>query len=163
MHTNVLIPLDGSDGAEAAVDEAVRLAPAVKKAHLMLVESPVVKAYHLEGYTMYADHIVEMRVQSGKDYLRPFQERLEAAGLEVTVSIRFGDPVRSIVKEAEALGTDLILLGGEEGGWLWRHTGLAGIAYRLSRRVDATVLVVQGTAETEELAVAGSDGSLRAA
>ncbi len=150
MYSRVLIPLDGSESAEAAAEEALDLAPAMKSAHLVLVDSAVLQARRLEGYTVYVDEYVKIRKEMGKDYLLPFQKKLEAAGVRVTASIVFGDPVSTIARIAREEESDLILLGGKQGGWLARHTGMAGLAPRLSRRVDAAVMTVGGGARRKE-------------
>ncbi len=150
MYSRVLIPLDGSEDAELAVEEALELAPAVKSAHLVLVETAVLQARRLEGYTVFVDEYVKIRKEMGKDYLLPFQKKLEAAGIEVTATIVFGDPVTTIAKLARKEESDLILLGGKKGGWLARHTGMVGLASRLSRKVDAKVLTVQGGEKRKE-------------
>ncbi len=150
MYSRVLIPLDGSEGAEVAAEEALELAPAVKSAHLVLIDTVAIQARRLEGYTVFADEYAKIRKEMGKDYLLPFQKKLEAAGVQVTATIVFGDPVTAIVKIAETEGSELILLGGREGGWLARHTGMAGIAPRLSRKVSAKVMTVQGSAKRKE-------------
>ena len=42
------------------------------------------KARRLEGYTVFVDEYVKIRKEMGKDYLLPFQKKLEAAGVQVT-------------------------------------------------------------------------------
>ncbi len=150
MYSKVLIPLDGSEGAEVAAAEALELAPAMKSAHLVLIDTVVIQSRRLEGYTIFADEYVKIRKEMGKDYLLPFQKKLEAAGVQVTATIVFGDPVTTITKIAETEGSDLILLGGRKGGWLARHTGMVGMAPRLSRKVSAKVMTVQESAKRKE-------------
>ena len=142
MHTKILIPLDGSERAESAVDEALELLPAAGAVHLMVVDTTALQMRQLEGFTLYVDQYREIRKQSGLDYLRPFIEQIEAVGGEVTTSVAFGDPVPVLAKEAGRRGTDLILLGGSGGGWLARHTGLAKYAPRLAKRAGTAVLTV---------------------
>lgn len=143
MQSKVLIPLDGSESAESAIEEALQLSSSWKSVHLILVENSPYQARQLEGYTIYADHYAEIRKQSGMDYLQPFQERLEAAGLEVSASVGFGDPVQAIVKSALKNDSELLILGGCGSGWFERHTGLAKYAPRLARQLEAAVITVQ--------------------
>lgn len=150
MYSRVLIPLDGSESAEAAIEEAIELAPAVNSIHLVLVENPVFQARRLEGYTVFVDEYVKVRKEMGANYLEQFQKKLEAAGIEVKASVQFGDQVPVITKLAREEEADLILLGGREGSWLRRSTGLAGIAQRLSRRTNVAVMVVSGEKAVQE-------------
>lgn len=143
MYTRVLIPLDGSEAAEAAVRESIRMVPAIRSVHLLVVDEPIRGAVRLDGYIMYADQWVRVRRELAEDYLRPIVEKMKKVGVEVTFSVQFGEAMAAIVRTAQTVRPDLILLGGEEGGWFRRRTGLAGLAPRLSRRVSAVVLAVQ--------------------
>ena len=143
MHTKVLIPLDGSESAEAAVDEAVAFASSVKSVHLISVEASSVRMRQLEGFAFYAERYTAVRRQAGLDYLLPFKEKLEAAGLEVSVSVEFGDSLPVIAESVQRDRIGLVILGGSGSGWLERHTGMARYARRLARKVGATILTVQ--------------------
>ncbi|MBT3350570.1 MAG: universal stress protein [Nitrospinaceae bacterium] len=144
MQSKVLIPLDGSESAELAVEEALELSSAWKSVHLILVDSSPYQARQLEGYTIYADQYAEIRKQSGMAYLQPFKERLEAVGLEVSTSVVFGDPVQVIVKSAHKNNSELLIIGESGSSWFERHAGLSKYAPRLSRQLEAAVITVQG-------------------
>lgn len=148
MYERILIPLDGSEEAEAAVDEVVHLSPNPEIVHLQLVETGAMQSRQLEGYAMYADQIDDARKRSGEAYLRPLRRKLEARGLRASISAAAGDPLRQVIEKAEKMNADLILLGGEEGGWFRRRwgRGLARLASRLARRTTARLLVIQGPA-----------------
>lgn len=150
MYQRILIPLDGSEEAEIAVDEAARLSPNPQVVHLQLVENGAAQSRRLEGYATYADQVSDARQRAGEAYLRPLRERLEARGLRVEVSVESGNPLHQVAETAEAWRPDLILFGGAGGGWLRRLLGLARIAPRLSRRVDARVLVIQEPLKSPE-------------
>lgn len=143
MYTHVLIPLDGSKAAEASVKEAVRMAPAIRSVHLLMVDEPVRSSIRLDGYVLYVDQWYRIRREMAEDYLRPIAEELRKVGLSVTQSVQFGEAGAAIAKAAENLKVELVLLGGEEGGWFRRPTGLAGLAPRIVRRVKAAVLTVR--------------------
>lgn len=144
MYAKALIPMDGSPSTERAVEEALRMAPAIQSAELVLVEPSPLKAFRFDGGVMYVDEFVRVWREAGEEYLRPFKEKLEAAGItEVNAEVRFGEPLSLISKLARERGADLILLGGEEGGWLFRGTGFSSLAGRLVRKLDAAVMVVR--------------------
>ena len=141
MYTKVLIPLDGSKSAEAAVDEALELSPAVQAVHLAVVDIWL-EPLHSEGYRAYRPRVRELRALAQRDVLRRPQKRLEAAGVRVSTSFLPGDPVTAIAELARKDSVGLILLGAG-GGWLERYFGPAHYANRLARRVDATVVTVR--------------------
>ena len=140
MYERILIPLDGSEEAEAAVDEVAHLSPNLEIVHLQLVETGAMQSRQLEGYAMYADQIDDARKRSGEAYLRPLSRKLEARGLRASISAAAGDPLRQVIEKAEKMNADLILLGGEEGGWFRRRwgRGLTRLASRLARRTPAS-------------------------
>ena len=143
MYERILIPLDGSQDAEAAVHEVVHLSANPTIVHLQLVESGVMQSRQLEGYTLYADQIQEARTRSGEAYVQPLRQKLEDRGLRVEVSITNGAPLHEVIEAAEKFDADLILIGAGEEGWLGRRYGLARLAPRLVKRLNAHVLLVQ--------------------
>ena len=143
MYERILIPLDGSVEAEAAVHEVVHLSVNPKIIHLQLVESGVMQSRQLEGYTLYSDQIHDARTRSGEAYVQPLRRKLEDRGLRVEISITNGAPLHEVAKRAEKLEADLILIGAGEEGWLGRRFGLARLAPRLVKRLNTHVLLVQ--------------------
>ena len=71
MYERILIPLDGSQEAEAAAHEVVHLSANPEIVHLQLVENGVMQSRQLEGYTVYADQIHDAHKRSGKSVLKP--------------------------------------------------------------------------------------------
>lgn len=149
MHKNALIALDGTPSAEVSVEELIQMAPAAKKVHLLLVEHPIANAFRLEGYISYSDQIMEARLRSGMEYLESFRKVLEKAGFAVSLSVRFGDTVHSIVMAAKETGADLVLLGGAGGGFFTGPSGLSHLAPRVAQKVDAAVVTVQEKKEAK--------------
>lgn len=142
MYTNVLIPLDGSHGSESAVHEAATFAPTLRSVYLVLVESRL-HPLQYDGYTVYAETVSDIREETGIAYLQPFRKKLEALGVEVDTAVIAGDPVTAIAELSRNESIDLILLGAGEG-WAERYSGPAYLASRLTGRVDATVMAIQG-------------------
>lgn len=152
MYERILIPLDGSQEAEAAAHEVLHLSANPQVVHLQLVENGVMQSRQLEGYTTYVDQIQDARSRCGEAYLEPLRRMLGDKGLHVETSITNGDPLGEVAERAEKLDADLVLLGAGEGGWLRRRFGLAHIAPRLAKKVKAHVLLVQeGTKQQEAL------------
>lgn len=149
MYERILIPLDGSQEAEAAAHEVVHLSMNPEVVHLQLVENGVMQSRQLEGYTVYADQIQDARTRCGEEYLQPLRRMLGDKGLHVETSVTNGDPLHEVAEAAEKLDADLILLGAGGGGWLRRSLGLARIAPRLAKKVKAHVLLVQGLMKPE--------------
>ena len=144
MYSRVLIPLDGSSSTEAAIEEVCGFAPAVEAVHLALIDNRPIHSKRFEDHIVYADEYVQIQRENGIKYMQPFLENLRAAGLEASASVEFGNPVLSISKVSRNIGAQLIVIGGKRSGWFSLSTSLANIVPRLSREIDAKVMLVDG-------------------
>lgn len=149
--THLLVPLDGSALAEAALPATVRLArglPArVTLLHVTERDAPA---------TVHGHHHLDDPAEA-ETYLEAWRDRLEAAGVGADCHVHpnpEGDVARSIAEHAAELGADLIVLcaHGEGGarGW-WAGT----MAQQTIRRAAPPVLLVRpepGTAAAPEFA-----------
>ncbi|HLC28288.1 MAG TPA: universal stress protein [Dehalococcoidia bacterium] len=141
MYKRVLVTLDGSSFSEAVLPEAARLlAETQAQVHLLIVaEEPAATSSYAETepLTMAVPApggvvriepapLVETRAQATRrvtDELREFLIAegipLEKAGVAVHTAVRFGDPAEEIIRFAEELKIDLIVMATHG------HTGLA--------------------------------------
>ena len=126
----ILLPVDGSDNSNRAVDLVAGYAASglVGEVHLLNVQHPVsgdVSAFVgkavLEGY----------HHDEGSKVLAPAEATLKAAGLTVVRHIGLGDPGEIIAKFCNELGCDAIVMGTR---------GLGGAAGLLLGSVATEVL-----------------------
>ena len=119
----ILVPLDGSEAAEAAAAVAADLARGSGGDVRLLQVHPVPEHHVSETgrVVAYADQEMERLSAEGRDYLETVQARLDPVPVESVV--RFGEPEREILVEAEAFGADLIVLTTPRRSWLDRITG----------------------------------------
>ena len=122
MYERILIPLDGSQEAEAAVHEVVHLSANPTIVHLQLVENGVMQSRQLEGYTLYADQIHDARTRAGEAYVQPLR-RMTGRSRSARRGFHHERRLRCMrwPKAAEKLDADLILIGAGEEGWLGRR------------------------------------------
>lgn len=103
----ILVPLDGSALAEAALPKAAELVRDCPPASLLLLraaEAPMITG----GDPVEAQ--VEV-VREAEEYLDRVAERLRADGLsEVSTSVWYGPPAPAIVEAAEIAKADLIVM-----------------------------------------------------
>lgn len=126
----ILVPVDGSDNSNRAVDLVIDYAASglIGEVHLLNVQPSVsgdVSAFvgkrALQGY----HHDEGMKV------LAPVEERVKRAGLSVVVHIGVGDPAEIINDFCVELGCDSIVMGTR---------GLGGAAGLLLGSVTTDVL-----------------------
>ena len=142
MAKRILVPLDGSDAAEAAAALAGELARGsggdVRLLHVRPV--PEHRVTSSGRVVAFADQEMERVSAEGRDYLESVEARLGAVPIESVV--RFGEPAREILTEAEAFDADLIVLTTGRRGWLARLTG-GGLGERLLHQSPVPVVLVR--------------------
>lgn len=139
-YQNILVPVDGSYGAELAFEKAVAVAKR-NKAHLHIVH--VIDTRTFQDISSFDTSIVNEVTEKTKANLEKCVAEAQAAGLtEVDYSIEYGAPKTIIAKELPAqLGIDLIMIGA---------TGLNAVARLL---VGSVTEYVTRTAPTDVLVV----------
>lgn len=119
----VLVPLDGSRRAEAALDA---IAPWVRrgKAELRLLRVQRGAAAPVEA----------------RAYLEALYRRLREDGIEAAFDLQAGDPARVIARYATEARADLVAMAthGREG---WNRLVRGSVAEQILRRADLPVLV----------------------
>jgi nucleotide-binding universal stress UspA family protein len=144
----LLVPVDGSEDAGAAVDEVIRRGAAVPlHAHLLHVQADMMAdelVAHLPQKAVDAWYARE-----GGDALAAAAARLQAAGVPHTVHRRSGPVVQTIVEQCQALDCAAIVMGTRGRGRLLGAllgsvaAGVAGLApvpvtlVKAGRRPDA--------------------------
>lgn len=131
---NVVVALDGSATAEAAIPHSVRLAQAVGATlHLLRVTPaeatpalPVTTADLMAGAPAAIDLGGATQAGAGAIgaglYLDEVGERLRASGLPVQTHVRSGPPAPTIAAAVTSLGADFLVLASQP------HSGLARLA-----------------------------------
>lgn len=130
----VVIGMDGSPGAEAAVETvAAREWPAGSEARLVSVLDTfmTVKAGPDEPSALkWVDADDEKDCEWVRGVFESLAEKLRAAGLATTVELKKGNPKSVLVKEAESWGADCVFVGAK---------GMRGVEHLLMGSVSATV------------------------
>jgi nucleotide-binding universal stress UspA family protein len=108
-----LVAIDGSEGSEAAIDEALELAHEVG-AHVTFafVRKPPPS---LLGYPYY-DRLLSHELSSAREALAEATERARVAGIDSQSEILEGDPIGEILSVADNHRADLIVMGSRGRG-----------------------------------------------
>jgi len=138
----ILVPLDGSEFAEAAAAFAADLAQGSGGSLRLLCVRPVPKQ-RLGEYgrvVAYADQEMERLSAEGRDYLETVGAQLSLVPTESVV--RFGEVTQEILAEAEAFGADAIVVATGKPSWLKRIAG-RDIGDRVLREASVSVVLVR--------------------
>ena len=151
MPVKVLIATDGSEGAVAAAQQALRLmAPDASVLVLAVAETPGGSAAGLDsgfGGGVADPEVIEVEWQAGQthaeDAVRRTVERLgPRAGIESRIEA--GDPATAICEVAREAGADVVVVGSRGHGFL-RRAFLGSICSHVVQHAPCPVLVVRST------------------
>jgi nucleotide-binding universal stress UspA family protein len=137
----ILVPVDFSDSAMAAIDHAAGLASANGASVDMLHCYPASMA----AMPPYGPPLPEITHQALRDAaqarISAARDRLREAGVEVRAHISADVPSRAIVEAAKELEADLIVMGTKGLGGI-RHVLLGSVAERTVRAAHCPVITV---------------------
>ena len=160
MYKRILVPVDDSPACEAAAREAARLARASRgTAHLLsIVDEDVI---HSRGVLVTFRETYKQELQAAaKKVLGRLTRVCARTGVRCRTHLAEGRVVASILRHAESLRADLIVLGAKQRG------KLAGLvvgdrAQEVARQTHLPVLLVPVRRPPPRLPASGSPGSAR--
>jgi nucleotide-binding universal stress UspA family protein len=139
MYERTLVPLDGTEVAEAAVPFA-ELIPS-RHVRLLRVEPTPVTVRQDPAGMEHVKQAQEDQVSQARAYLAQHAEGLRRQGREIELVVEVGDPRERII--AAASDVDLIVIG-TRGTSVGGRTFGASIADHVLRTADVPTLVVRG-------------------
>ena len=146
MFKHILVPLDGSYLAEAAIPAALELATRFNsKISLLRVTRTPYIASGLDG-SAYAELIVTLRQQEFDEadtYLQMMQKNLRQHNLVVDTFVREGDPVAELILEiTEEEEVDTIVMSTHGRGGISRWV-FGSVADRVLRQANIPVVLIR--------------------
>ena len=142
MYKKILVPLDGSELAKTALDQAEKLAK-IFDAEIVLFQ--VVPFMPIYGSPELVTPLIvdEKQKEAAEKYLANLAEELRKKGLKVAAMVRTGQQVAvEIIDFAKETGVDLIIMctHGRSGISRWV---LGSIAHRVLTRAETPILLVR--------------------
>jgi nucleotide-binding universal stress UspA family protein len=135
--TTILLGLDGSPGATAAVDWVARHGPALDARVSAVLVVPRVEVWEMAAVQIDSGPIIAQR----RGLLQTeWTEPLRAAGLRTTTRVLRGDPATELCKLAESRDVDLLVVGAKSHTAL--HNLLGGTAHKIVNHCRVPVLLV---------------------
>ena len=141
----VLLPIDGSADALAAVRHALQLVREGLRASFVLanVQTPATLYEVVVAHDPQA--IARLRSEAGADLLQPAEALLAGAGVEWESEVAGGEPATALVDLVEKYGCDAVVMGSQGAGSL-RHALLGSVSTALLRHSPVPVTVVRRVA-----------------
>jgi len=155
MYDNILVPTDGSETAESAVDHAIDLA----SKYDATIHALYVVDVDATNYSLGTEQIDRIR-RGDLDEMTEVTEEAEEAtgyvvdraadhGLTVEEHVTAGQPARAIRTFVEDNDIDLVVMGSHGRSGLSRVI-LGSVAEKVLRRTRLPVLVVDAEGEADE-------------
>lgn len=164
MFTKLLVPLDGSELAERALDSAFTLAQQ-SEGSLVLLRVAVPQLSPATATPIYGDYGLTLPMQSAAEaeteaetYLKQLRADRAPRGLAVWLEIAQGQVAESIVDRSTALGVDLIVMSSHGYSGLTRWM-LGSVAEKVLRAAPAPVLILRSPQPIRRILIP-LDGSL---
>lgn len=145
----ILACIDFSDTSIPVLDEAVRLAQAVRAGIVVLHVEPFEPDYvgFDMGYAATTD-VANLPVEQRPAYieLQRWAKRLEAPGLDVKTEYDHGLVVERVVEQAKTHNAQMLVMGSHGHGALY-HLLMGSVTEGVLRKIDRPVLVVPAAPE----------------
>jgi nucleotide-binding universal stress UspA family protein len=138
----ILVPVDFSDPAAAALDAALELAKRfgarVRLLHVYPIDTTIYP------YGMIISEEVERKLrEAAQQKLEEWCERATAAGVDAEATVAPGAPAEAILRMARDLPADLVVMGTRGLSGL-KHVMLGSVAERTVRLAPCPVLTLHG-------------------
>jgi nucleotide-binding universal stress UspA family protein len=147
MFKSIVVGTDGSDTASQAVRQAVDLAGSVgAKLEIVSAYEPV-PAQRLQEERREAPEDMQWAINPREDVdttLEAAAELARAAGVQVDVFARQGDPADAILDVAEEQGADLVIVGNKGMTGAKRFL-LGSVPNKVSHHAPCSVLIIRTT------------------
>lgn len=138
MYDRILVPTDGSDAVERAIEEAIDLAALTDaELHALSVVDVGDRGLVPTAEVVTVDELAESAAERAVADVR---ERAESAGLEVATAVRRGDPREEILAYADETDVDLIVMGTKGRSNIDRVL-VGSVTEKVLRNADRPVLV----------------------
>jgi len=145
MFRSIVVGTDGSDTATQAVRQAIELARSVgARIDLVSAYEPVSDA-RLREQSIVVPEDLQWIINPRADVLATLEAaagEIRAAGVEVEVFARQGDPADAILDVAEERGSDLIVVGNKGMTGAKRFL-LGSVPNKVSHHAPCSVLIIR--------------------
>jgi len=142
MYKKILVPLDGSELAKMALDQAEKLAKAFDAEIILFQVVPFMPIY---GSPELVTPLIidEKQKEAAERYLANLSEELKKRGLRVAAMVRTGQQVAvEIIDFAKEVGADLIIMctHGRSGISRWV---MGSVALKVLTRAETPILLIR--------------------
>jgi nucleotide-binding universal stress UspA family protein len=150
--SRILVPHDGTEMSEKALNKAVEFAEALKAKIILLhiVDDRFVPPSNTLGYvsdeqsTLENARIQLVRIlkQGAELMLKDRMSKVKERGIEIQFLMGVGSPAEEIVLISESERVDLIIMGSRRSDEILKHNALGSVARRVSEIAKCPVMII---------------------
>jgi len=146
MYDRMLLPTDGSEGVDRAIDHAIDAAGRYDATlHVLyVVDSDIVNAYPGDEFVDGAEGASQTLEERGREAIDAVAARADEAGVETVTEFVYGTPHERILGYIDDEEIDLTVMGSKTRSGSYRAM-LGSVTERVSRRSTAPVSIVKTT------------------
>ena len=148
MYDRILIPTDGSECADSAVEHALDIA-AQYDAELHVLSIVDSRDVSHSAPAISPEQVQQTLRDRAESVVESVADRAEAAGVTVVTAVESGIPDDVVVEYAADEDCDLIVMGTHGRTGLERYL-LGSVTERTVRRSSVPVLTVRGSEESDD-------------
>ncbi len=140
MYKKILLPYDGSESSKIALERLIEFLPIIKGEIILLAVG------RIPEYAETISEIEEAEEQANKYYEKILAEAskiIEENGVTPKTMIRYGKPGDVIIKTAEEIHADLIILGTKKHPTFLNRRTIGPVADKVVENAHCSVLVVR--------------------
>lgn len=145
MSSQILLPTDGSDEAEQAIEEGIQ--QAVHKEATIHALYVIDERFYATDY----DRVAESEQSRGEAALETVQRHSDSAGVETEPHLRRGAPHEEILHAIDDYDIDLVVMGTHGRTGIGRVANVGSVTERTVRAAPVPVLVIPLDSSREPL------------
>ncbi len=144
MYHKILVPLDGSDHSERALQEVIKICHGQEKEyevtlmHVVPALTPGVYHFLLET-DIDIDGVIR---RQGEGVLAKASEALRTAGIQYDIDVKVGDPAQEICIQSKYENYDLIVMGSRGIGY-FKELMLGSVSHKVLQNAECPVLIAK--------------------
>ncbi|MFW5949921.1 MAG: universal stress protein [archaeon] len=140
MYDTILAPTDGSGGTAKTLEHAISIATDNDATvHGLYVLD---RRMYLAADSSAQEDVIESLESDGEAALKRLRTQIETEGVPVVTELRQGIPHRTILRYAQEIGADMIVMGTHGRTGRDRLANLGSVTQRVVENADIPVLVV---------------------
>jgi nucleotide-binding universal stress UspA family protein len=153
----ILVPYDGSEMSDKALDKAVEIAKLIKGSKIIIIHvipeipTPVFlkeirspKTGERVTFSEYMESLYEHIESEMKEKLKERKEKYSKFGLDIEIYITTGKPTEKILEYSNDIKADLVVIGSTGVTGISKFfKGLGSVSRNISEKVSCPVLIVR--------------------